>query len=174
MAEFTANPLRFDPYKNFKFRVKWDGKYVAGVSKVSALKRTTEVIEWREGGDPSASRRSPGRTKFDAITLERGVTYDLEFEQWANRVWDLGAKLGKEVSLGDFRKDISLEFYNEAGQICFVYLIYRCWVSEYQALPELDANGHPVVAIQHIKLENEGWARDPSVTEQAEPSKIPV
>src|SRR2546421_10608308 len=128
MAEFTVNVNRHDPYKNFKFRVKWDGSYVAGVSKVSALKRTTEVIVWREGGDPSTSRKSPGRTRFDAITLERGVTYDLEFEKWANRVWN-PAKLGSEVSLGDFRKDLTLEFYNEAGQLCFAYLIYRCWVS---------------------------------------------
>ena len=72
MAEFTVNAQRFDPYKNFKFRVKWDGHYVAGISKISALRRTTEVVEHREGGDPSMSRKSPGLTKFDAITLERG------------------------------------------------------------------------------------------------------
>ncbi len=46
MVEFPVNPTRFDPYKNFKFRIKWDGAYIAGVSKVSALKRTTEVIEF--------------------------------------------------------------------------------------------------------------------------------
>src|SRR6516164_6053296 len=106
MAEFTVNPMRFDPYKNFKFRVKWDGKYVAGVSKVSLLKRTTEVVKHREGGDPSSSRKSPGRTEYEAITLERGVTHDVEFEVWAEKVWQLGNKLGSEVSLADFRKDI--------------------------------------------------------------------
>jgi phage tail-like protein len=169
MAEFTVNPTRFDPYKNFKFRVKWDGRYVAGVSKVSPLKRTTEVIEHREGGDPSISRKSPGRTHYDPITLERGVTHDLEFEKWANKVWHYGTKLGAEVSLADFRKDITLEFYNEAGQLAIAYNIFRCWVSEYQALPDLDANTARV-AIQHMKLENEGWQRDESVTEPKEPS----
>jgi len=173
MAEFTANPNRFDPYKNFKFRVKWDGNYVAGISKVGGLKRTTEVVRHREGGDPSSSRKSPGRTEYDPITLERGVTHDLEFEKWANRTWNLGTKLGSEVSLADFRKDLILEVYNEAGQLQIQYNIFRCWVSEYQALPDLDANAN-AVAIQHIRLENEGWARDPAVSEQKEPEKIPV
>ena len=169
MAQFTVNPTRFDPYKNFKFRVKWDGKYVAGISKVSMLKRTTEVVEFREGGDPSTGRKSPGRSKYEAITLERGVTHDVEFERWANKVWNFGSGLGAEVSLKDFRKDIILELYNEAGQLAIAYKIYRCWVSEYQAMPDLDANAN-AVAIQHIKLENEGWERDYEVTEPAEPS----
>ncbi len=115
MAQFSVNAQRFDPYKNFKFQVKWDGKYVAGVSKVSGLKRTTEVVKHREGGDPSSSRKSPGRTEYEAITLERGVTHDTEFEKWANKVWNYGAGLGKEVSLKDFRKDIIIEVYNEAN-----------------------------------------------------------
>ena len=169
MAEFTVNAQRFDPYKNFKFRVKWDGKYVAGISHVSPLIRRTEVVLHREGGDPSTTRRSPGRTEFEAITLSRGVTHDVAFEQWANKVWDYGAGLGAEVSLKDFRKDITLELYNEAGQKVIAYNIFRCWVSEYEALPELDANA-AAVAIQHIKLENEGWQRDTAVTEPTEPS----
>ena len=167
MASFTANPRRFDPYKNFKFRVKWDGRYVAGISKVGALKRTTEVVEHREGGDPSSSRKSPGRSKYEAITLERGVTHDVEFEQWANKVWNFGSGLGAEVSLRDFRKDIIIEVYNEAGQLALAYKVFRCWVSEYQSLPDLDANAN-AVAIQHIKLENEGWERDVEVPEPAE------
>jgi phage tail-like protein len=167
MTQFSVNPQRFDPYKNFKFRVKWDGKFVAGLSKMSALKRTTEVVKHREGGDPSTSRKSPGRTEYEAITLERGVTHDLEFEKWANKVWNFGAGLGSEVSLKDFRKDIIIEVYNEAGQKVIAYKVYRCWVSEYQALPDFDANAN-AVAIQTIKLENEGWERDTSVTEPAE------
>src|SRR5229473_4937046 len=169
MAEFVVNPKRFDPYKNFKFRVRWDGRYVAGVSKVSSLKRTTEVVKHREGGDPSTSRKSPGRTEFDAITLERGVTHDTEFEKWANRVWHLTAGLGAEVSLKSFRKDIMIEVYNEAGQLVLTYKVYRCWVSEYQALPDLDANAN-AVAIQLIKLENEGWERDTDFKPDDEPS----
>ncbi|MBE7169318.1 MAG: phage tail protein [Williamsia sp.] len=174
MAQFTVNTQRFDPYKNFKFRVKWDGRFVAGISKVGGLKKTTEVVKHREGGDPSSSRKSPGRTEFDAITLERGVTHDVEFERWANKVWNYGSLPtgkadSKEVSLKDFRKDITIEVYNEAGQLAIAYNVYRCWVSEYQALPDLDANAN-AIAIQHIKLENEGWERDYAVTEPSEPS----
>jgi phage tail-like protein len=168
MAQFTVNTHRFDPYKNFKFRIKWDGRFVAGVSKVGSLKRSTEVVEHREGGDPSTSRKSPGRTKYEAITLERGVTHDLEFEAWANKVWHVGNGLGAEVSLKDFRKDVILEVYNETGQLVLAYKIFRCWVSEFQALPDLDANAN-AVAIQTLKLENEGWERDTEVTEPTEP-----
>jgi phage tail-like protein len=167
MAEFTVNAQRFDPYKNFKFRLKWDGKYVAGVSKCSALKRTTEVVKHREGGDPNTSRKSPGKSDFAPITLERGVTHDLAFEAWAAKVWQVKAGLGKEVSLKDFRKDVILDFYNEAGQLAISYKIFRAWVSEYTALPDLDANAN-AVAIQHIVLENEGWERDTSVMEPTE------
>lgn len=169
MAQFSVNPQRFDPYKNFKFRVKWDGEYVAGVSKVSALTRTTEPIEHREGGDPSTVRKSPGQTKYEPITLERGVTHDKRFEQWANKVWNWGSGLGSEVSLRDFRKDIIIEMYNEAGQLVIAYKVYRCWVSEFTAQPELDASAN-AVAIQSIKLENEGWERDYAVVEPTEPS----
>lgn len=169
MAEFSVNTTRKDPYKNFKFRLKWDGKYVAGISKVGSLKRTTEVVKHREGGDPSTSRKSPGKQDFEAIMLERGLTQDLEFHDWAGRVWNFGAGLNSEVSLATFRKDIYLEFYNEAGQLVIAYKIYRCWVSEYQSLPDLDANAN-AVAIEHIKLENEGWERDTSVTELLEPT----
>lgn len=169
MAQFPVNANRFDPYKNFKFRVVWDGKVVAGVSKVSALKRTTELVEHREGGDPSRTRKSPGRNKFEAITLERGVTHDPEFEKWANKVWNIGGGLGAEVSLKDFRKELTIEVYNEAGQKVIAYLVHRAWVSEYQALPDLDANAN-AIALEHLKLENEGWERDPAVTEPTEPS----
>jgi len=167
MAQFNVNTHRFDPYKNFKFRVKWDGRYVAGISKVGALKRSTEVVEHREGGDLSLSRKSPGRNKYEPISLERGVTHDPEFELWANKVWNYGSGLGAESSLKDFRKDIIIEVYNEAGQKVLAYKIFRCWVSEFQAIPDLDANAN-AVAIQTLKLENEGWERDVDVTEPAE------
>jgi phage tail-like protein len=169
MAQFSVNAHRFDPYKNFKFKVKWDGRYVAGISKVGALKRTTEVIEHREGGDPSTSRKSPGRTKYDAITLERGVTHDDEFAKWANKVWSQNAGLGAEVSLKDFRKDVILELLNETGQVVQAYKIFRCWVSEFQYLSDLDSNTNSI-AIQTIKLENEGFELDPAVTEPSEPT----
>ena len=169
MAQFSVNTQRFDPYKNFKFRVKWDGRFVAGISKVSALKRSTELVEHREGGDPSSSRKSPGRTKFEAITLERGVTHDTEFEKWANKVWNFGSGLGAEVSLKDFRKDLIIEVYNESGQLALAYKVFRAWVSEFQAIPDLDANAN-AVAIQTLKLENEGWERDLDVSEPTEPS----
>jgi len=163
MPEFPVNPTRFDPYKNFKFRLKWDGKYVAGVSRVSGLERTTEVVEHREGGDPSTSRKSPGLTQFAPITLERGLTQDSAFEDWANLVW----KLGSQMSLKEFRKDIIIELYNEAGQLVRAYHVFRCWPSEYQALSDLDANAATVL-IEHLTLQNEGWERDTAVTEPVE------
>jgi phage tail-like protein len=171
-VQFSVNPQRFDAYPNFKFRLKLpSNQYLAGLSKCSALKRTTEVLKHREGGDPSSSRKSPGRTEYEAITLERGVTHDPEFEQWANKVWNYGAGLGLEVSLKDFRKDLILEVYNEAGQLAIAYKVFRCWVSEFQALPELDANAN-AVAIQTLKLENEGWERDLAVGEPTELSYL--
>jgi len=171
MVQFSANAQRFDPYKNFKFQVFFgsDPNAIAGISKVSMLKRTTEVVKHREGGDPSSSRKSPGRTEYEAITLERGVTHDEEFEKWANKVWDYGAGLGAEVSLMDFRKDIIIKIYNEAGQVAISYKVYRCWVSEFQAIAEADANGNAVL-IQYIKLENEGWERDVDVAQPTEPT----
>ncbi|MHC1767297.1 MAG: phage tail protein [Verrucomicrobiia bacterium] len=171
MAQFIVNSQRFDPYSPFKFRVKWDGRYVAGINKAGPFRRITEVIKHREGGDPSTSRKSPGRTEFEAITLERGVTHDVEFERWANKVWNFGSGLGAEVSLKDFRKDIIIDIYNEAGQLAISYKVYRAWVSEFQALPDLDANAS-AIAIQSIKLENEGWERDYQVTEPSEPTFI--
>lgn len=157
MAQFPGNPDRFDPYKNMKFRVKWDGRYVAGISKVSALKRSTEVVSHREGGDPSTSRHSPALSKFEPITLERGVTHDVEFETWANLVYSTQGD--PAISLKNFRKDISLELMNEQGKVAKAYKIYRCWVSEYQAMPELDSNGQ-AIAIETLMLQNEGWERD--------------
>jgi phage tail-like protein len=165
----SGNTTRVDPYKNFKFRIKWNGKYVAAVNKVSMLKRSTEAVPFREGGDPSSVHVSPGQTKFEPITLERGVTLDLEFESWTSQVWQFQAGLGMEVALANFRRDITLEFYNEAGQLVYAYNIFRCWPSEYQALPELDASAN-AVAIQILVLQNEGWARDPSVNAPQEPS----
>lgn len=165
MAQFPVNTHRFDPYKNMKFLVKWDGRTVAGVSKVSALKRSTEIVTHREGGDPSSSRLSPSLWKYEPITLERGVTHDLEFEDWANKVYSVEG--GIVLSLKDFRKDIMIQLLNEQGVVAKAYKIFRCWVSEYQALPELDANGH-AVAFEHVVIQNEGWVRDLDVAEPAE------
>jgi phage tail-like protein len=166
MTQFNVNPQRLDPYKNFKFRLKWDGKYVAGVSRMSGLKRTTEVVEHREGGDPSNVRKSPGLTKYESITLERGITHDTEFQAWADLVWKLRAT--PEMSLRNFRKDITIDLFNEAGQVVISYKVYRCWVSEYAALPDLDANAN-AIAIERITIQNEGWERDESVVEPTEP-----
>jgi len=175
MPEFKPDKFRYDPYKNFKFKIKYldSNEYVAGISKVSGLKRKTEVVTHRVGGDPSSSRKSPGRTEYDPISLERGVTHDVEFERWANKVWNFSppnpkAASGQEVSLKDFRKDLVIELFNETGAPALRYVVYRCWVSEFQALPDLDANAN-AVAIQSIKLENEGWERD---YELAEPDEI--
>ncbi len=169
MAQFTINALRFDPYKNFKFRVKWDGRYVAGISKVSALKRSTEVVEHREGGDPSTSRKSPGRTKYDPVTLERGVTHDTDFEVWANKIWNYGSLAGREVvarRLSQGCHPRRVQRGRPEGAI--LPAVSLLGASEFQALPDLDANAN-AVAIQTLRLETEGWERDYAVTEPAEP-----
>lgn len=167
MPRFTVNSERFDPYKDFRFQVSIDGKTVAGLSKVSALMRTTSVVEFREGGDPATPRKMPGQTTFAPITLERGVTHDTTFLIWANKVWNFAARPGAESSLRDFRKDVILNFFNEAGQLALSYKIYRAWVSEFKALSDLDASSSGT-AIQSIKLENEGWEIDLDVPEPQE------
>jgi phage tail-like protein len=168
MPPFTVNPGRVDPYKTFKFRVVWDGRPVAGISRVGGLVRRTEVVAHREGGDPSVAHVSPGQTSFAPIRLERGLTHDTAFEAWAASVWRAGAPRGAEMGLADFRKDIRIELMNEAGQIAFAWTVFRCWVSEYQALPDLDA-GANTVAIETITLQHEGFERDTAVVEPAEP-----
>ncbi len=165
MPQFSVNTQRFDPYRNFKFKVKWDNQYVAGLSKCSALTKTTEALDWREGGDPSTSHRIPGKTSYEAITLESGVTHDTTFEDWANLMNNFQGDA--DMSLKNFRKDITIDVFNMQGIKVISYNVYGCWVSEYQALPELDANGNAVM-IQTLKLENEGWERDTSVTEPTE------
>ena len=170
MARMNPSTNRFDPYRTFRFKVKWDGQYVAGLTKMSALRRTTEMVEFREAGENITSRKLPGKSSYTAVTLEAGVTYDTSFEDWANLVNDFASH--SITSLGEFRKNITVDVFNEAGQKVLSYQVFRCWVSEYQSLPDLDANAN-AVAIQHIKLENEGWIRDVAVTEPAEPSFMP-
>jgi phage tail-like protein len=162
MAKFNNNTLRFDPYRNFKYRVKWDNKYVAGLSKCGALTKTIESIDWREGGDKSPSRKLSGKIIYEAITLEAGVTHDPAFKEWANLANNYPGN--SVMSLKSFRKDLTIDVFNEAGEKVLTYIVYRCWVSGYQALPELDASGN-AVAIQSIKLEHEGWERDITETE---------
>jgi phage tail-like protein len=165
MAKFTVNPQRFDPYRNFKFRIKIDNVYVAGLAKCSALKKTTEMVEWREAGDPSTTHKLPGKTKYDPITLTTGVSHDTTLEDWANLVNNFQGDAA--MSLKNFRKNIVIDVFNEADQKVLSYFVYRCWVSEFQALPDLDASANAVM-IQTIKLENEGWERDRAVVEPTE------
>ena len=167
-APITFNPTRFDLSKGFEFRVKWDGRYVAGVAAISPLRGQTDTVSHREGGEPSSLRHSPGIATYDPTVLTRGRTHDIEFEAWANRVWSVGLGAGTEVSHADFRNDIVIELLNEAGQLALAFKVYRCWPSEYIALADLDANAS-VVAIESLTLEREGWERDTSVAEPKEP-----
>ena len=168
-TQFPGATYRFDPYKNFKFIVSWDGKPVAGISKVSGFTRTTQVVSHREGGDPSLTRKSPGQTDYGPITLERGVTHDPEFETWAKKVWTLNNAVGNEVSLQQFRKNITITLLNEAGQPAIAYNVFNCWVSEYTAMADLDSSGNAVL-IQSLTLQHEGWQRDPGLAAPTEPS----
>jgi phage tail-like protein len=164
---FTVNTTRFDPYKNYRFLVYFGTSTtaVAGVSKVSGFKRSSDAIDYKEGGN-MIIRKGLGRTKYDPITLERGVTFATDFEDWANaaQVLDKGAP---SQSLANLRKEIRVELLNEEGQAVHRYLVHNCWVSEFQAMGDLDGGGNAVV-IEHIKVENEGWERDMSLTEAKE------
>jgi len=168
MPIFTVNTNRFDPYKSYAFLVYFGTSTspVAAVSKVTALKRSSDPIDYREGGN-AIILKGLGRTKYEPITLERGVTFDSDFEDWANAAQKLDAGAAS-TSLANLRKEIRIVLLNEARQPVHQYKVHRCWVSEFQALPDLDA-GQNAVAIEHIKLENEGWERDTSLTEQKEP-----
>jgi phage tail-like protein len=166
MNEITLNPGRFDPYKNYKFRVKWDGQYIPGITRVSSLSRTTDVVQVQEGVNPDTSRKTTGMTRFGIITLERALTGDLAFEKWADLVWKLGAGLGAGITRMEFRKDVVIELYNETGHLVRAYKAYRCWPSHYQALSGLDA-GNNALLVERLELECEGWQRDLSVTEIA-------
>lgn len=167
---FIKNAKRFDPYKNFKFRLLWDDKPVMGISKVSSLKRTTEVVKHRDGGDNSTDHKSPGRTSYDAVTVERGLTHDPEFEAWANRVHPYAGDTS--MDLAAYKKNLTLEMMNEKGHVVYRYFLYDCWVSEYTAIPELNANAN-AVAIESLKIELEGWDRDIDTKEPNEADDVP-
>lgn len=162
---FVVNAHRYDPYKNFKFHVEMDGRVVLGISKVSALTRTTEVVTHRSGGENSTDHKSPGRTSYEAVTMERGLTHDREFETWANKVHPYAGDAA--MDLAGYKKELTLVVMNERGQPAFRYFLHNCWVSEYTAVPELDANAN-AVAIESIKFELEGWERDADTTEPDE------
>ena len=168
---FVVNAQRVDPYKNFKFRVKWDGRTVCGVSKVGSLKRTTEVVTHREGGQNSTDYKSPGRTTYEGLTLERGITHDTEFEQWANMVHPYAGDAG--MDLVNYKRELILEVMNEKGHVALRYFLHNCWVSEFTAVPDLDANAN-AVAIETIKIELEGWERDVDTQEPNEASAVPA
>jgi len=167
---FVKNALRIDPYKNFKFRLLWDGKAVMGISKVGALKRTTEVVKHRDGGDNSTDHKSPGRTSYDALSIERGITHDLEFEAWANRVHAFSGDTA--MDLAAYKKNLTLEMMNEKGHVVYRYFLYDCWVSEYTAIPELNANAN-AIAIESLKIELEGWDRDKDTKEPNQADDVP-
>jgi phage tail-like protein len=162
MARMNASTNRFDPFRNFRFKVKWDGQYVAGLTKMGALKRTTEMVEFHEAGENITSRKLPGKTKYDAVSLEAGITYDTAFSDWANLVNDFASH--SITSLGEFRKNVTVDVFNEAGQLALSYHLFRAWVADYQALPDLDASAN-AVAITTIKLEYEWFERDEEVNE---------
>ena len=169
MPRMNAQTNRRDPYRNFRFKVKWDGSYVAGLTKMGALKRTTEMVEFREAGVNIVSRKLPGKTSYADVSLEAGITYDSSFEDWANLVNDFASH--SITDLGEFRKNIIVDVFNEAGQKALSYNLYNCWVSEWQALPDLDA-GANAVAITQIKLVYEWFERDEAVSES--PSQGPA
>lgn len=165
-ADFTVNSTRFDPYKNFKFRLKWDGKYVSGVAKVNGLHRDTTVTTIREGATGRITK-TPGTTTYQPIVIERGRTHDTAFEEWANKIYNLSSSGGSPAA--NFRKDMMVELYNEAGQMVMAWRVKNCWPSKYSPLKEFNAN-RTEVAVESMTLEHDGWERDTAVTEPSEPT----
>lgn len=169
---FTVNANRRDPYKNFKFRIKNEaGVTVLGVHKASALKRTTEVVRHRNGNDNSHDSPSPGRTSYEGLTLERGITHDVEFERWANLVHPFAGD--PAMDLVNYKQELTLEVMNEKGHVALRYFLHECWVSEFTAIPELDANAN-AVAVEMIKVELAGWERDVGTVEPDEAAAVPA
>ena len=165
---FTVNTHRVDPYKQFKFRVKWDGRYIPGITSVSGLHRKTQTIEFRDGGDANVIRKSPGPTSYSQIILTRGITHDTSFEEWADYVSSVSRGLGDEIALARFRKDIVIELYNEAGQLVMAYNVFRCWPTEYEAFDTLSSRGRGDIVEETLVLETEGWVRDTAIKEPVE------
>ena len=164
---FPANAHRYDPYRTFKFQVVIAGKAVAGLSKMGALKKTTEVVNWRAAGDPSYQRAMPGGTKFENVTLEQGLSHDPVFEEWANAVNNV-ADGDAGMSLLNFRRDVVINVLNLQGAPAISYVLRRAFVTEYQALPEMDSNSMNAVGIQSVTLTYEGFTRDAAVAEPSE------
>ena len=167
---FQKNATRIDPYKNYKFQIKWDGHTVLGVMKAGPLKRTTNVITHRSGGENSVDHKTPGRTTYDGLMLERGVTWDLDFEAWANKVHPCAGDAS--MDLVNFRKELALEVLDEKGLVARRFFLHLCWVSEYTASPQLDSSAN-AIAIESMKIEMEGWERDPASTKQDESQPVP-
>jgi phage tail-like protein len=163
---FPVNAHRYDPYRTFMFQVVIDGRPVAGLKKMSVLKKSTEAVKWRSAGDPAHERVMPGGTSYEPVTLEQGLTHDPVFENWANLVNNIQGNAA--MSLVNYRKDIVINILNLQGTIAISYKLFRAWVSEFQALPEFDAGTMNAVGIQTITLQHEGWERDTSVTEPTE------
>jgi phage tail-like protein len=164
---FPANAHRYDPYRTFKFQVVIAGKSVAGLTKMGALKKTTEVVNWRSAGDPSYQRAMPGGSKFENVALEQGLSHDLVFEEWANAVNNV-AEGDAGMSLVKYRRDVVINVLNLQGVPAISYKLKRAWVAEFSALPEFDANNMNTVGIQSITIAYEGFVRDAAVAEPAE------
>jgi phage tail-like protein len=164
------NSKRIDPYKSFKFRVKFGQTTVLGISKVSALKRTTEVVKHRDGGNNSHDHKSPGRTTYDAVTMERGLTHDPEFEAWANMVHSYAGD--SSMDLANYKRDVTVEMQDEKGHTVYRYFLFNCWVSEFTSLPELNSNAN-ALAIESLKIELEGWTRDTDLKEPGLDDPVP-
>lgn len=169
MSDFIGGALEVSHYKNHNFKVRFEGRHVAGISRISALRRTTEVIESREGAEPGGVTKSPGLTRCDPIVLERGVSHDPAFEQWASKIWSPDG----HGPPANFRRDLEIELVNKNGDALWRFRVHRCWVSEFQALPGLDSTNGSIL-LEHVTLQNEGWERDTTVQEPFDPSMVRV
>ena len=162
---FTVNAHRFDPYKNFKFHVYLDGRLVMGVSRSARSSAPPRWSATAPGGDNSIDFKSPGRTKYEAVTLERGLTHDREFEKWAANVHSYAGDAATD--LRNYKKALTVEMLNLRNQPAIRYFLFNCWPSSYTAMPDLSSMEN-AVAIESLVLEVEAWERDFDLAEPDE------
>lgn len=145
-----------DPFTGFKFRV-----IVAtfssdiGFQKVSGLKESTEVVEYREGTDPITKRKLPGLTVYDPVTFTRGLSTSHDLLDWRAQVATASSP-GDGVPPDGFRRTVTVQMFAKGNndQAVQSWEILKAWPQELNH-SDLDAEGSAVV-IQSMILANEG------------------
>jgi len=149
-----------DPGRNFRFRVKWNDRYAAGFADASPLPVDLKSPRRRESGGPPPAIGPEGQGTPFFINLDRGLAFDLSFEQWISMVRCYGPATGKGSLLVEYKRPLTIEMSDEDGKVVRTYHLSRCWVTEYTAFPKPDALSTEI-AIEHLRLGFDAWKQDP-------------